>query len=79
MAQNVIINGSSYSNVPYIQIPKSNDSGNATFYDTSDASATAQSHILSGYSAYGASGKIVGNATMPTVTQDGTSHALTIS
>jgi len=32
MAQNVIINGVTYSDVPEVQIPKSGG-GNATFYD----------------------------------------------
>ena len=75
---NVIINGSSYNSVPYVQIPKNGDSGYAVFYDTSDATAAA-ANILSGYSAYGASGKINGQATVPTISQDGTSHVLTIS
>ena len=75
---NVIINGSSYNSVPYVQIPKSGDSGYAVFYDTSDATAAA-ANILSGYSAYGTSGKINGQATVPTISQDGTSHVLTIS
>ena len=36
MAQNVIINGVTYPNVPSVEIPKST-SGTAAFYDTSDA------------------------------------------
>lgn len=78
MAKNVIINGASYNSVPYIQVPLSAGSGNATFYETSDATAAA-ANILSGFSAYGASGKISGSATVPTISQDGTTHALTIS
>lgn len=57
MAQSVIINSTTYSSVPSVQIPLSSGSGNATFYDTSDATATA-SYILSGYTAYSASGCI---------------------
>ena len=78
MAKNVIINGSSYNAVPYVSIPLSGGGGNATFYETSDATAQA-ANILSGYSAYGASGKINGSATMPTISQDGTTKVLTIS
>lgn len=78
MAKNVIINGSSYNAVPYIQVPLSAGGGNAVFYETSDATAGA-ANILSGYSAYGASGKVDGLATVPTISQDGTTHVLTIS
>lgn len=78
MAKNVIINGSSYNSVPYVSIPLAAGGGNATFYETSDATAQA-ANILSGFSAYGASGKINGSATMPTISQDGTTKVLTIS
>ena len=59
MAQNVIINGVTYSNVPEVDIPKSGG-GNATFYDTSGADATA-ANILTGKVAYGASGSVTGS------------------
>lgn len=78
MAKSVVINGASYNAVPYVQIPLSGGGGNATFYETSDASASA-ANILNGYSAYGASGKINGQLTVPTISQDGTSKVLTIS
>lgn len=78
MAKNVVINGASYNAVPYVQIPLSGGGGNAVFYETSDATADA-SHILAGYTAYNASGKISGNATAATITQDGTTKVLTIS
>ena len=78
MAKNVIINGSSYNAVPYIQVPLAAGGGNAVFYETSDSTAQA-ANILSGYSAYGASGKIDGQATVPTISQDGTTKVLTIS
>ena len=35
MAQNVIINGVTYSNVPSVNIPLDAGGGNATFFDTS--------------------------------------------
>lgn len=78
MAKNVLINGNSYNSVPYVSIPLAGGGGNATFYETSDATAGA-AHILSGYSAYGASGKVNGSATMPTISQDGSTKVLTIS
>lgn len=78
MAKNVIINGASYNAVPYVQIPLSAGGGNAVFYDTSDATAAA-ANIPVGYSAYGATGKIDGQMTLPTITQDGTTKVLFIS
>ena len=59
MAQNVIINGVTYSNVPEVDIPKSGG-GTSKFYDTSGADAAA-GDILTGKTAYGASGSISGN------------------
>ena len=46
MAQNVVINGVTYSNVPQVEIPKSG-SGKAVFYDISDSTAAA-GDVLSG-------------------------------
>jgi len=63
MAQNVVINGVTYQNVPEVDIPKSG-SGTAKFYDTSGATATADD-ILSGKSAFGASG-LISNGSIPT-------------
>lgn len=59
MAQNVIINGVTYSNVPEVDIPKSGG-GTAKFYDTASASAAA-ADILTGKTAYGASGSVSGS------------------
>lgn len=78
MAKNVLINGATYSAVPSVQIPLSGDSGNAVFYETSDATAAA-SQILSGYSAYGASGKVNGSLSVPTISQNSSTKVLTIS
>lgn len=61
MAQNVVINSVTYSNVPEVDIPKSGG-GTAKFYDTASADA-AQGDILSGKKAYGSSGEITGSMT----------------
>lgn len=61
MAQNVVINGVTYQNVPYVEIPLSGSSGNAEFYDTSDATITSGGQILSGYSGYADGVKYSGN------------------
>ena len=59
MAQNVIINGVTYQNVPEVDIPKSGG-GTAKFYDTAGASVSA-GDLLTGKTAYGAGGSITGN------------------
>lgn len=59
MAQNVIINGVTYPNVPEVNIPKSGG-GTAKFYDTAGADATA-SDILTGKTAFGSSGSVSGS------------------
>lgn len=59
MAQNIIINGVTYQNVPEVDIPKSGG-GTAKFYDTADADA-AGGDILTGKTAYGASGAVSGS------------------
>lgn len=61
MAQNVVINGVTYANVPSVSIPKSSG-GTAAFYDTSGATAGA-SQILDGYTAFGAAGQVSGGIT----------------
>ena len=58
MAQNVVINGVTYSNVPEVDIPKSG-SGTAKFYDTSGADITS-ADVLTGKTGYGASGEVSG-------------------
>lgn len=58
MAQNVVINGVTYASVPEVDIPKSGG-GTAKFFDTAGATASA-SDILTGKSAYGASGPVSG-------------------
>ena len=59
MAQNVVINGVTYSNVPEVDIPKSGG-GTAKFYDTAGANLSA-GDLLTGKTAYGASGSVSGS------------------
>lgn len=59
MAQNVIINGVTYANVPEVNIPKSGG-GTAKFFDTASADGEA-SNVLTGKKVYGASGEITGS------------------
>ena len=59
MAQNVVINGVTYSNVQEVDIPKSGG-GTAKFYDTSGADIAA-GDVLTGKTAFGASGSVSGN------------------
>lgn len=59
MAQNVVINGVTYSNVPEVDIPKSGG-GTAKFYDTSGASFAA-GDLLTTKVAFGASGSVNGS------------------
>lgn len=75
--QTVTINGVNYNNVPSVTIPLAGGSGNATFYETSDATIDA-TKVLSGYKGYGATGAITGTATQPQVSQDSTTKVLTI-
>lgn len=60
MAQTVKINNVVYSNVPSVQIPLSPGPGTAEFYDTSGADAAA-GDILTGKTAYNASGSVNGS------------------
>ena len=59
MAQNVIINGVTYSAVPEVDIPLSGG-GTAKFFDTSSADGAA-ADILTGKTVYGSSGEIQGS------------------
>jgi len=59
MAQNVIINGVTYQNVPEVDIPKSGG-GTAKFFDTAGANVAA-ADLLTGKTAYGSSGEVSGS------------------
>ena len=51
MAKSVVINGVTYSDVPQVEIPLSGGSGNAVFYDTTDADS-GQGDVLTGKTYY---------------------------
>lgn len=59
MAQNVVINGVTYNQVPEVDIPISGG-GTAKFFDTANADV-ASADILTGKTGYGASGSISGS------------------
>lgn len=59
MAQNVVINGVTYSAVPEVDIPKSGG-GTAKFYDTEAADITS-ADVLTGKTGFGASGSVSGS------------------
>ncbi len=60
MAQNVVINGVTYSSVPEVDIPISGG-GTAEFFDTSDATLTSGSQMLAGYTSYADGTKYTGS------------------
>lgn len=78
MAANVKINNVNYTAVPSISVPKADSSGNATFFNTSDANGTP-SNTPAGVTAYNANGKYQGTATFPSVSQDSSTKVLSIS
>lgn len=59
MAQNVIINGVTYQDVPEVDIPKSGG-GTAKFFDTAGADFSA-ADLLTGKTGYGPSGSVSGS------------------
>lgn len=65
MAQNVVINGVTYSDVPSVEIPKSG-SGTAEFFDTSDATLDSGAKMLNGVTAYANGTKYTGSITTKT-------------
>lgn len=58
MAQNVIINGVQYNNVPEVDIPKQGG-GTAKFTDTSAATITSGGQMRNGVKAYGPTGALI--------------------
>lgn len=61
MAKNVIINGVTYAEAPYVNIPLADSSGNAKFVDTDTANATA-ADIRDGKTAWVGGNEITGTA-----------------
>lgn len=59
MAKSVTINGVQYADCPEVDIPVVGG-GTAKFYETSGANVTA-AHLLTGDTAYGASGEVQGS------------------
>ena len=68
MAKNVVINGVTYQSVPSVQIPLSGASGNAEFFDTSDATLDSGGKMLSGNTAYANGVKYTGTIATKTGT-----------
>ena len=67
MSKSVIINGVTYSNVPYVEIPAS-PSGTAEFHDTSDATLDSGDKMLAGNTAYADGTKYTGTIATKTGT-----------
>ena len=75
---NVRINGVTYSDVPSVSIPNSSGGGNATFFDTATATATASDNAR-GKVAFNGNGAVTGSLTQVSVSQNSTTKILTIS
>lgn len=56
MAKNVVIRDVVYNSVPSVEIPLSGETGNAKFYDISDATISSNAQSLDGVISYGADG-----------------------
>ena len=56
MAQNVVIRGIQYSNLPAIDAPKADGQGDARFFDISDSTITNSNQMRNGVKGYGADG-----------------------
>lgn len=62
MAKDVVIRNVDYDSVPFIKIPLQDETGNAVFYDVSDATLDSGGKMLNGVTGYGANGtKYTGN------------------
>ena len=58
MAQNVLINGIQYNGLPFMSAPKASGSGDAVFWDTSEATIANGGQIRNGVKAVGADGTV---------------------
>ena len=77
MAQNVVINGVTYQNVPKVQIPKSG-SGTADFVDIADTTAAA-GDVLSGKYFYTSGGSKTQGSIASKSSSDLTASGLTVT
>lgn len=77
MAQNVVINGVTYQNVPSVQIPKSG-SGTASFYDIDDTTAAA-GDVVSGKYFYTSGGTKTQGSIVSKSSSDLTASGLTVN
>lgn len=77
MAQNVVINGVTYSNVPEVDIPKSGG-GTASFFDISDTTAVA-ADVLASKTMYKADGTKVNGSIATKTSSDISSSTLTVT
>lgn len=78
MAKNVVINEIVYQNVPQIQVPLASGTGNAEFYDTSDATLDNGNKMLSGVTAYADGTKYTGSIATKT-SSDMTASGATVT
>lgn len=78
MAKNVIISGVTYQDVPAVDIPLADQTGNAKFLDTSSANVKA-SDLRKDVIAYGADGQVVGTLTPAVVSYDSDTKVLSIT
>ena len=58
MAQDIVIRGVTYGDVPYISIPLESGGGDAEFYDNSAATISSGSQMLDGVKAVGSDGTV---------------------
>ena len=56
MAKDVVIREVDYDSVPFVKIPLQDETGNAVFYDVSDATLDSGGKMLNGITGYGANG-----------------------
>lgn len=56
MAQNVVINGIQYSNLPFMSAPKANGQGDAVFWDISESTIDNAGKLRNGVVGFGADG-----------------------
>lgn len=56
MAQSVVINEITYSNLPFMSAPKSSGQGDAVFWDISDSTIDNAGKLRNGVKGYGADG-----------------------